>query len=115
MIIIGCDYHPSFQQIAFVDTGEVSFTSANCSTAWKRRSSTVIWRTNCGATTQSPFESSVCQTPPLRELLPDGDPQNAGDRSIFFTMIDNVVRRANLCYLLRQLGVQTDSRVLPLH
>ena len=21
MLIIGCDYHPSFQQIAFVDTG----------------------------------------------------------------------------------------------
>ena len=24
MLIIGCDYHPSFQQIAFVETGELS-------------------------------------------------------------------------------------------
>jgi hypothetical protein len=28
MIIIGCDYHPGFQQITFVDTDSGEFTGA---------------------------------------------------------------------------------------
>ena len=44
MIIIGCDYHPGFQQIAFVDTETGELKNGDCSTARKRRSSTVIWR-----------------------------------------------------------------------
>jgi len=45
MIIIGCDYHPAFQQIAFVDTETGDCKSGDCSTVKKRRSSTVISRT----------------------------------------------------------------------
>jgi len=41
MIMVGCDYHPSFQHIAFVDTetGEVKEQRLR-----GRRSSTVLWR-----------------------------------------------------------------------
>src|ERR1700722_7034343 len=44
MLIIGCDYHPAFQQIAFVDTETASCKSGDWSTLRQRRSSTVIWR-----------------------------------------------------------------------
>jgi transposase len=44
MLIIGCDYHPAFQQIAFVDTETGSCKSGDWSTLRQRRSSTVIWR-----------------------------------------------------------------------
>ncbi len=41
MRIIGCDYHPGFQQIAFVDTETGELQERNdCSTRKKRRSST---------------------------------------------------------------------------
>ena len=45
MMIIGCDYHPAFQQIAFVDTetGELR-RAATAAPRRKRRSSTVISR-----------------------------------------------------------------------
>jgi hypothetical protein len=38
MIIIGADYHPGFQQIAFVDTDTESFRNGDCNTGRKRRS-----------------------------------------------------------------------------
>jgi len=44
MIIIGCDYHPGFQQIAFVDMKLEIVESSDCNTARKRKSFTVIWR-----------------------------------------------------------------------
>ena len=44
MLVIGCDYHPAFQQIAFVDTETGSCKSGDWSTLRQRRSSTVIWR-----------------------------------------------------------------------
>ena len=44
MIIVGCDYHPSFQQIAFVDTETGELKSSGSCTARGRRSSTVLWR-----------------------------------------------------------------------
>ena len=44
MIIIGADYHPGFQQIAFVDTDTGESENGDWSTARRRRSSTVIWR-----------------------------------------------------------------------
>src|SRR5437899_1872810 len=40
MIIIGCDYHPGFQQIAFVDTGTGEWNERKLGTARKRSSST---------------------------------------------------------------------------
>jgi hypothetical protein len=44
MMIIGCDYHPGFQQIAFVDTETANCKNGDCNTARKRRSSTAISR-----------------------------------------------------------------------
>ena len=40
MIIIGCDYHPGFQQIAFVDTDE--WRTARAATAAPRGSGEVL-------------------------------------------------------------------------
>ena len=40
MMIIGCDYHPGFQQIAFVDTDTGECKNGDWSTARKRRSFT---------------------------------------------------------------------------
>jgi hypothetical protein len=42
MLIIGLDYHPGFQQIAFVDTDTGELQNGDSSIARKRRSSTVI-------------------------------------------------------------------------
>ena len=42
MIIIGVDYHPGFQQIAFVDTDTGSCRNGDWSTARKRKSSIAI-------------------------------------------------------------------------
>ena len=43
MLIIGCDYHPSFQQIAFVDTETGEVKERRLGTARKRRSFIAIW------------------------------------------------------------------------
>ena len=40
MMIIGCDYHPALQQIAFVDTTPGSLENESWSTAKKPNSST---------------------------------------------------------------------------
>ena len=44
MMIIGCDYHPGFQQIAFVDTETGELQERRLEHRRKRRSSTAIWR-----------------------------------------------------------------------
>ena len=43
MIIIGCDYHPGFQQIAFVDTDTGEFQERRWSTGRKRKSLIATW------------------------------------------------------------------------
>ena len=42
MIFIGCDYHPGFQQIAYVNTETGELSEWRLSTARKRSSSTAI-------------------------------------------------------------------------
>ncbi len=44
MIIVGCDYHPSFQQIAFVDTDTGERASADWSIVRQPRGSIVSSR-----------------------------------------------------------------------
>ena len=44
MIIIGVDFHPEFQQIAWVDTDTGGSRKSECSIRRKRRSSIVLWR-----------------------------------------------------------------------
>jgi hypothetical protein len=44
MIIIGCDYHPAFQQIAFVDTDTGELQERRLHTVRKGRGSTAISR-----------------------------------------------------------------------
>jgi hypothetical protein len=44
MIIIGADYHPGFQQIAYVDTETGELQERRLEHPGKRRSSTVSWR-----------------------------------------------------------------------
>ena len=41
MMIIGCDYHPAFQQFALWIPTPENCASGDCGTARKRRSSTV--------------------------------------------------------------------------
>ena len=48
MIIIGCDYHLGFQQIAYVDTELGDWESDACHIARKRRISTAISRSREG-------------------------------------------------------------------
>ena len=45
MLIIGCDFHPSFQQVAIFDnrTGEIQLKN-DCSTARRRSSFTGRWQ-----------------------------------------------------------------------
>jgi len=44
MMIIGCDFHPGFQQIAFVDQETGEYGERRLSHPWKRSSFTVPWR-----------------------------------------------------------------------
>ena len=44
MFIVGCDYHPAFQQIAFVDTDTGECKSGDWSIARRRKNSTANWR-----------------------------------------------------------------------
>jgi hypothetical protein len=44
MIIIGADYHPGFQQIAFVDRTLGSSRNGDRNTGRKRKSFIAIWR-----------------------------------------------------------------------
>ena len=44
MIIIGADYHPGFQQIAFVDTDTGEFRNGDCNTVRKQKSFIAISR-----------------------------------------------------------------------
>ena len=44
MLIIGCDYHPGFQQIAFVDTETGEVQERRLKHRKKPRSSTVLWQ-----------------------------------------------------------------------
>ena len=44
MLIIGCDYHPSFQQIAFVDTETGEFQEQLYHIVRRPRGFIVIWQ-----------------------------------------------------------------------
>ena len=57
MIIIGCDYHPGFQQIAFVDADTGELQGRRSSTAAKQRSSIVDLRRR-GMTVRVGMEAS---------------------------------------------------------
>jgi len=44
MIIIGVDFHPEFQQIAWVDTDTGEFQEKRLVIPRRRRTSTVLWQ-----------------------------------------------------------------------
>ena len=49
MLIIGCDFHPSFQQVAIFDNRTEKFRRNDYSTARRRNSFTGRWRgSRCG-------------------------------------------------------------------